>query len=967
VSRRSGVGTVIPVGGTQPRVVVRLLGPLRIAVDERPLEVDTRKASAVLAVLAVEGPQRRDRLAALLWPDSDAVHAAGSFRRTLSVLNSALGEGVLRADRREVALVAEAVELDLARFRALVSSTTSHGHEPSGVCAACREPLAAAAALHDGDFLAGFTLRDAPEFEDWQAGWAERLRRDLRHTLDRLTRTEIDAGDLDAAIGHTQAWLAIDPLNEHVHARLMLLHGRRGERNEAIQRYRDCVAVLDRELGVRPLERTTRLYRALLEGATGRTDTEGAGPAPRSVPAKRSGPRDPRTLVGRDDDLGSAERRLRHGVTLVVRGEAGIGKTRFVEELEARLHRRGAAVLVGRCHADERSLSFGPVVDLIRAGVASAGAQQRLAGMNRTWVAEASRLVPELAEVRAPLGASEPAGAQARLLDALSRVISATLPETPLRVVILEDVHNADDATLDLVCYLAHRAEEHRLALVLTGRDDQVGSDHPLRRLAPEDDERVVVDLGRLGDAAVTTYVRAALGDRPDLPELTERIQREAEGLPLALVEYSRWLADAEPNPDGDWPIPASIRELVRSRLTALSDTARQVVTAAAIAGHDVDEDLVRRVAGRTEEETLAGLEELVERQLLRPGGSGSGFDFAHDRIRAVAYEDTNAARRRLLHARVADALAARAGARPETGSAGVIAEHARLGGRDEDAAVWSLRAGDQARTVFANAEARHHYEQALALGYPEPATLHTRIARLEVLDGDYAAALASYETAAARTSDPIALAVIEHELGALHVRRRSLSLGRIHLETALSAVDGQDAALAARIAADLGLLELTAGDVERAAPHAAMALRLAEDARDRTAVAQARNVAGLLARRRGDLTDALRHLEHAAALAATAEDPTAYIAALNNLALTTADAGDGDRAVMLLTTALERCEQQGDRHRRAALLNNLADLHHRDGDHERSMELLKLAVTQFAEVVESDHREPEIWKLTEW
>lgn len=957
-----------------PRVTVRLLGEPLIDVAGEPLDVDTRKATAVLAVLAVEGPQRRDRLAALLWPDSDAPRAAGAFRRTLSVLNSGLGEGVIEADRRDVRLIPGAIDLDIARFAQFVTSSDTHGHPAAAACPTCRAALDEAVDLHRGDFLAGFAVRDSPEFEDWQSGWAERFRRDLRQALDRLTRTEIELGELGAALSHAERWLALDALNEEVHVRLMLLHARRGERSQAIQRYRDCVAVLDRELGVRPLERTTRLYRGVLEGRTERAEARTA-PAPSdAAPNAASGTAAPRdgtighgTFVGRGAELDRAERALAHGTVVVIRGPAGVGKTRFVEELEARVHRRGGAILVGRCHADERGLAFGPVVDLVRSAAAAPGADERLAGLVGPWLAEASRLVPELGAGPAPATPPDTPGSQARLLDALAHVLSAALGDGELRVLLVEDVHHADDATLDLLVYLGHRLHDHRMTLVLTHRDDEVTPSHPVHRLVSGSEDHLAVNLTRLDDEDVAGYVRAVLGDRPDLAPLVSRILKEADGLPLALVEYTRWVMEAEREPSDDWPVPAGVRELVHSRLEGLSDTARQLVTAAAIAGHDVDEDLVRRIAGRTEEETVEGLEELVVRGLLRPSGSGRGFDFAHDRIRTVAYAETNAARRRLLHARAADALAARVRTRPVSGTAWLIAEHARLGGLEELAATWSLRAGDHARTVFANNDARQHYQQALALGHPEPASVHARLARLQVLDGDYTAALGSYETAAALAEDELAAAAIEHELGALHLRRGSWSLARAHLGSALVAATGRDDSLAARITADLGLLELTGGEPERAAPHAKTALSLAEATGDRYAMAQARNVAGLLDRRRGRTTDAQRHLEHAAALAALSDDPSAYIAALNNLALTTADAGDPDRAVQLLTMALERCEKQGDRHRRAAILNNLADVHHGIGDEERSMELLKLAVSEFAEIGEERSREPEIWKLTEW
>ena len=136
---------------------IRVLGPLEILVDETPIRVDTRKALAIVALLAVEGrPYARDELAAMFWPESDDESARGAFRRTLSVLRSALGERWLRVDRSTVALATDGVSLDLARLDAAAARGDRAG-------------LAAAAALARGPFLAGFSLRDSADFDDWRA------------------------------------------------------------------------------------------------------------------------------------------------------------------------------------------------------------------------------------------------------------------------------------------------------------------------------------------------------------------------------------------------------------------------------------------------------------------------------------------------------------------------------------------------------------------------------------------------------------------------------------------------------------------------------------------------------------------------------------------------------------------------------------------------------------------------------
>ena len=147
-----------------------LLGSPRIERDGVPIQVDTRKAIALMAYLAVTGEShRRDALAALLWPDADQTRARAALRRTLSALNKALaGEG-LKVDREVVGLDWNSgLWVDLVQFRSRLADCLAHPHTAAEVCDACLTPLTGAVELYRGDFLAGFTLRDSPTFDDWQ-------------------------------------------------------------------------------------------------------------------------------------------------------------------------------------------------------------------------------------------------------------------------------------------------------------------------------------------------------------------------------------------------------------------------------------------------------------------------------------------------------------------------------------------------------------------------------------------------------------------------------------------------------------------------------------------------------------------------------------------------------------------------------------------------------------------------------
>jgi tetratricopeptide (TPR) repeat protein len=420
------------------------------------------------------------------------------------------------------------------------------------------------------------------------------------------------------------------------------------------------------------------------------------------------------------------------------------------------------------------------------------------------------------------------------------------------------------------------------------------------------------------------------------------------------------------------------VQALLRARAGAVSEVGRQILAAAAVIGRSFDPALVRSASGRSEDETVDGLEELTRRGLVRemasPGAGELRLDFTHARLRDVVYDGLSLARRRLLHARVATALVSERGAGDGRVRWSVIAYHETLAGRTEAAAEAHRRAGDDARAIFANEEAREHLEAALALGHPAVAELHGAIGEVLTLLGDYEGALFHLASAAA-LAGPEDQAVLEHRQGLVHARRGEWERAEGHLVAALAGTE--DPAMRSRMLADRSAIADRSGDPATAERFAREALSLAEAVGDPVGTARSLDLLGILARRRGDLEGARAVLERAISIVdaprpdgflAAASDPGVRIAASNTLALVLADQGDRERAMDLTIDALARCERQGDRHRQAALENNLADLLHAEGRLDEAMEHLKRAVSLFAEVGGNpDELEPEIWKLVEW
>jgi DNA-binding SARP family transcriptional activator len=966
------------------RTRISLLGAPHIEHDGVPVEVDTRKAIALVAYLAVtKRSHTREALAGLLWPEYNQTRSRAALRRTLSSLGKARSEGWLQADRENVDLAHDAIWVDVDRFHGLLAECRTHGHTDQEVCPECLPPLTQAAALYRDDFMAGFGLRDSVAFDDWQFFQTESMRRELAGALEKLARGRGALGEWEAAIAHARRWLALDTLHEPAHRLLMALYAWSDQRAAALRQYRECIRILDRELGVAPLEETTLLYRAIQENdlPPQLLLSENRPSAPReteTVPLVETStavlrpPDNP--LVGRDLEwealLGSYRAIEKGGHVMVLEGEAGIGKTRLAEEFVAHVRDEGATTVAARCYAGEKNLAYGPFVEGLSTTIGRENTD-RLKGLPASSLQEAARLLPDLASLSPDASPPPPLdtpGARSRFFGEVVRILLAVLDGPPPGVLFLDDLHWADDASLSLLTYLVRRLDDRPLYVLLTWRAEEVPEGHPLRDLLSEARRSGVataLTLERLSPASVEKLVGHA-------GTLGSRLSEETEGLPLFLTEYLAAVEKGELDAGDDaWTLPGGVQDLLRTRLRTVGETAGQVLAAAAVVGRSFDFDTVRAASGRSEEETLTALEELTSRGLIRELGSAAGgapaYDFDHDKLRTLVYEETSLARKRLLHRRAAVALAGQARGREADSLAGQIARHHRLAGQDQEAAQYYRLAGDYARSLHANSDALAHYEEALALGHPDAAALHEAIGDLQTRAGEYGPALASYE-AAASSAGPGTLPILEHKIGNVHARRGERDLARSHYESALEGLgEFEDEAELARLYADWSLLSHGQDERDEATAFARRALELAEGAGDTRALAQAHNMLGILAGRSGNQEAALVHLEESLGLAEELGDSDVKVAALNNLALAREHGGETEEAIKLAETALQLCVASGDRHREAALHNNLADLLHAAGREQESMTHLKQAVELFAEIGERGELQPEIWKLVEW
>ncbi|NJN44827.1 MAG: AAA family ATPase [Anaerolineae bacterium] len=939
-------------------------------------------------------PFQRDTIAALFWPELDQSRARAALRRTLTPLNKALGEEALITTRDTVALNPDyELWVDVLAFQSAAVDFQQHDHPELATCVQCLTSSQTAVSLYKGDFMAGFTLRDAPEFDDWQFFEMDRLRRLYASTLERLIPILAGKREHDPSIELAQKWLALDPLHEPAHRALMRLYAQTNQRTAALRQYRECVRILDEELGVPPLEETKQLYEEILEGKK-ETEQNGEGEkeyhlsSPASIHRPSSPPApstDHRTLTptpqypltGRQTEfegLFSAYNQVfPDGFFVGIEGEAGVGKTRLVEEFLSQVQARGTITLTARCYRGEEQLAYGPVIEGFRSVLSRPGIAERLSKVPVHWQTELSRLLPEF-PFPLPLVTDSHPGTQTRLFESVRQILYAFTQGSEPAILFFDDLQWADSASLDLLMYIARRLQDYPVLIIGAWRNE--GNVERLAGLMAESQRSGLgakYELGRLNRSEVAQLTKNFEAISSDLFQV---LFEETEGLPYFVVEYLTAAQQGQ-----NWKTLRSIEDLERARLVNISETARQVMTAAAVIGRSFEFETLREASGRSEEETITGVEQLIGRGLLaeRSGdvrleitasknreSAPLQYDFTHEKIRAVVYEDTSLARRRLLHRRVAEVLLP--SVRDNGENAARIAHHYQRAGQDLDAALYYQQAGDYSRRLFANSESLSHLQTALALGHPEPSLLHEAIGDLQTLQGDYRSAVTSYETASALSTQEH-LPYVEHKLANLHYRRGDDDLAASYFQSAREKLHPKTEIEAqAHILADWSRTCARQSDNAQAIQLAEEALALSKQGTDPTPAGQAHNVLGMIARQAGNFTQASAHLQQALVIAENAKNLPAQIAALNNLALVCEDERDFDRAIELAQAALDLCAKYGDRHREAALRNRLADLFHASDQPSAAMYHLKKAVEIFAEIGgEIGTYEPEVWKLTEW
>lgn len=873
------------------KLTLGVLGTPQIIHDGQRLSFPTRKALGLLLYLAVEGGMHsREKIATYLWSGSASAGSRAALRTTLSRLRATLGDTHESPNPPHLLFEPDSLgfnfssdfELDFRGLRLASAASRGVGADTASLGVT----LQAAVDSYRGEFLEGFTLDAAPEFDAWID-----LQRQTCHTwlgtiYERLCTLYSETGDSDRTILTATNWVTQQPFEETAHYWLMKALFARGDRAGALRAYDACCTMLTSTLATEPAPQTLALAEQIrmtapLPAAFYRRPASDILPIHKGYGAIQA------PMVGREQEYGALVLAYRiaqrDGLQIVsIEGEAGIGKTRLATEFVNWAAAQGADVIEGHTFEIGGRLPYQALVEGLRPRLEHENAPDDL--LSDVWLAELSRLLPELRErysdLPLPLSSGEEE-ARLRLFESVAQLGESLAKRAPL-VVCIDDLQWSDTASLDLLRYVARRWTENLnpILIILTVRLEALRTDPSLAHWLiglGRDASLKRLTLEGLTAAATQQLIESLAAERRDvhMDRFSAWLFQETAGQPFFIMESLKALLERDvlhtsARKDGTLAldfgalqqraadlhsfIPSTIRDLIQSRLARLSKSGMTLLAAASVLGHDfIFEDLCQ-VADLSEAEGLFALDEVLTNGLLRQS-SKAAYNFAHDKIRDVVYTEAGAPRRRLLHRRAVQALQLSA-------TSVELAHHALEAAMYIPAFRFSLAAGAEAVQLYALEDGIAHYQRAILALKAQPgkdpvsafesikpteiAQLYAQLGRALELSNRPDEAETTYNEMFTQVEEHPALACIAlHRLAMMALQAHNdMEAAQIFLQRAIHLAEAsQDKATLAETEWNIAQLGYYNADTARSLTHGQRALVLARELASPELTARSLNV----------------------------------------------------------------------------------------------------------------------------
>lgn len=923
-----------------------------------PPSVSARSLLAYL-LLYNDRPHARAKLSGIFWPEMPELQARGALRRALWDVRHAVGEDIILANRDQVWSAENApLWLDVTEFE----NALSRGR---------MEDLYTALKLYRGRFLEGM-------YQDWTLLESDRLHEAYLNTLERLITLTKSAGDYETALEHARTLVAEDPLRESAHREIMRLFHALGRPEAAIQQFEACRNILQRELGFEPEAETIALLKEIARSGGIASPVELLTGRPRLIPYALDATKQ-MPFIGREAERSILLERMQsafagQGGLMLIGGEAGVGKTRLLQALAHEADWHGATVLWG--HATEHKIgpSYHALLDALTPLFTPRFIQQLTRQMDALWLKVAAPLFPVLAESlpdSAALPPLEGEHAKTRLFEAFTQIILAASRLKPL-LILLEDLHWSDGATLEALAYLTPRLAAGRVLLAASFRLGEAEANTEfhtwLEKLTQAVEDLTILTLDRLTLEETDLLIRRGLGLPESAPLFTARLHKETGGNPLFLLETLRSLHESgvlARDEQGNWvtphdaavdyselPLSPEVKRVIQQRLDRLTPEARQALSQAAILGDNFSFPILRRASLLEQNATLRALNELLRHRLLEK--AGTDYRFSHTTVRSVVYASISPDERKTLHRKAAQVLETI----PQQ-PASVLAYHCEQGGLLAKAAKFYLRAGKEAAALYAIHPALTYFARA--------SELESHLAPEERFD-----LYASYESILHFAGDQQTRAHILERMSRLAETARNEEWGlkvtlckahylaqigeydqaeaQVHkaLDTARSRADCRAEAAALLLLGSIanwrGMAEAAVASLQQAATLYQQCEDLAGEAEAHNALANA--LLGIKAYR-----EAREHSEIALNLCENLADRPGQADAANILGIIAMEQGDMEAAVAYYRRELEIARSVGYRYSEARSLGNWGNIDFFNGQIDQALRRYRQAMEIFSDI----------------
>ncbi|MCA1772406.1 MAG: AAA family ATPase [Halomonas sp.] len=729
--------------------------------------------------------------------------------------------------------------------------------------------------LYRGDYM-----EDEP-YAEWAQHTRMQWRRRYQQLLTNLAEAYGKTGRFEKAITHCRTILALDNTNENAYRLLMRCLASLGERGTALKVYNEAVQALQDEIGVDPMPETMELALQI-EQLEGDWKFE--------IGQKASSP-----FVGRKKEIDLFTQVLTQTATgqgrvLIFTGEPGIGKTRLIQEITSLASHNGFQSLAAQCYQMEQALPYQPLIDLARQMMENDHHWQQ---MPPVWLRELALLVPEMEEVAAAAMTTElPAeeldeSQQGRLFQAIFHLFANMADQNKLLFVV-EDIHWADAATLQCLHYLVRHISKNPIVFIFTLREESLstGSDLValLNNLRREEHVRYL-SLSRLTIEDTKALLMKSADTKPYADQLGHWLYKETTGHPfffISLLQSLReegLLVDAAKTDwqmlartDPDLTLPDAIRDSVLSRLQRLQQSERNVLDWMAVFGRSLEFTTLQAISNQPQIVLLNAVEQLTALQLL--DDKTGKYDFNHNKIREVVYDDLSITRRRLYHQQIGTALEKMTSS---TDISAILAYHFERGDKNEKALKYWMRAGEHALKTYALEPAANHFERAMALADQPAAQMdaYLGLGRTLILLDDHEAAANAIQKGlqiAESQNDDNRRAKFLYANAQNASREHRPDGGKPEVEAALLAAKqaGDNYYLAQSLLlltevhesngnlVEIGFLYAQQAEFDQAASAAERGLELLEKTNDHNAIAYAWNILGRALGGRGDYSKAV-------------------------------------------------------------------------------------------------------------